>query len=318
VNYNTMPAPFVVQPTLTSITIAYSNGKLIADDVMPRVPVDKQDFKYTKYTKEDTFTVPDTKVGRLSKPNQVDWSASEALASTRDYGLETGIPMADILAAQGTPVSPEQRATEQLTDLVLLDREIRVSNLVFNAASYNANNKVTLAGVTQWSDYTNSNPISAILTACDAMLVRPNVLVLSRAVWTVISQHPKIVAAAFPLGGNASVGGGYVSREALANLLELDEIIVGEGWVNTAKKGQAPNIVRVWGKHAALIYRNALTQDTKGMSFGVTAQWGERIAGTMTDPDMGLRGGVKVRIGESVKEVILADDLGYFFQNAVA
>jgi hypothetical protein len=32
----------------------------------------------------------------------------------------------------------------------------------------------------------------------------------------------------------------------------------------------------------------------------------------------GLAGGTKVRVGESVQEVITANDVGYFFENAVA
>ncbi len=42
------------------------------------------------------------------------------------------------------------------------------------------------------------------------------------------------------------------------------------------------------------------------------------MAGRREDPDIGLRGGVRVRVGESVKELIVANDLGYYFENAVA
>ena len=73
-------APFVVQPHLTAIAIAYQNAAMIADAALPRVPVTGSTFKYTIYDKRDTFTVPDTKVGRTSRPNEVDWHASEAAA----------------------------------------------------------------------------------------------------------------------------------------------------------------------------------------------------------------------------------------------
>ena len=100
---------------------------------------------------------------------------------------------------------------------------------------------------------------------------------------------------------------------------QLDEILVGEGWVNTARRGQAPTLARVWGKHCALLYRDGMA-DTRGgrTTFGFTAQWGERIAGSIPDKDIGLRGGERVRVGESVAELITAGDLGYFLQDAVA
>ncbi|EHF7717022.1 phage capsid protein, partial [Salmonella enterica] len=59
--------------------------------------------------------------------------------------------------------------------------------------------------------------------------------------------------------------------------------------------------------------------DTQGgVTFGFTAQFGSRVSGSIPDPDMGMRGGQRVRVGESVRELIVAQDCGYFFQNAVS
>ncbi|SUB36576.1 Uncharacterised protein [Pasteurella multocida] len=49
-----------------------------------------------------------------------------------------------------------------------------------------------------------------------------------------------------------------------------------------------------------------------------TAQFGTREVREIEDKDMGYRGGVRVRVGESVKELITAPDLGYFFENVIA
>jgi hypothetical protein len=104
----------------------------------------------------------------------------------------------------------------------------------------------------------------------------------------------------------------------MADQLELVEIYVGDAWINTAAPGQAATVSRAWGKHTAFLVRNQEADTQGGISFGMTAQWGDRVAGTIVDPDMGLRGGERVRAGESVKELITANDLGYFVQNAVA
>ncbi len=310
-----MKAPFPIEPSLTAIALAYTNERFIADAVLPRTPVARQEFKYNKYALADAFTIPNTLVGRKSKPTEVEFGATEASDFTRDYGLEDAIPVADIENAAGR-FDPVGRATSLLTDLVLLDREKRTADLVFNPASYATGNKVTLAGVNQWSD-ANSDPIKAIQDAMDAMVMRPSVAVFGRAVFSVLSRHQKIVAAAYPLGGNAAQGG-TVTREAIARVLELEEVLVGEGWYNSAKPGQNPTMVRLWGKHAALLVRNKEVTTVGGVSFGYTAEWGNRLAGRREDPDIGLRGGIRVRVGESVKELIVANDLGYFFENAVA
>jgi len=316
-------APFVVQPHLTAITLAYRNQNLVADRVLPRVPVESELFKWSKYDKGDGFTVPDTRVGRKSQPNKIDWHATEQNDSTNDYGLDDEIPAKDVKAAmsvkatQGVmPIDPIARSTELLTELINLDREKRVADLVFNANSYASSNKATLSGGSRWDDYANSNPVSAILDAMDSMIVRPNKLVLGRAVWTKLRQHPKVVNAFFGVVANA----GTVMPQYLAELLEIEEVIIGEGFINTAKKGQTPTLTRVWGKSAALIYQPAVISSPQGqLCYGFTAQYGSRIAGTIdNDPDIGLLGGTRVRVGEMVKEVIAANDTGYLFQTAIS
>lgn len=306
-------APFPIQPDLTGIAIAYRNGRLIADDVLPRVPVNVQDFKYLKYALADGFTIPDTKVGRRGKPNEVEFSAVELSASTSDYGLDDPVPQSDIDHA---PINydPLGRATESTTDLILLDRESRAATLVFDSNQYAAANKSTLSGTSQWSDFTNSDPIAAILSAMDSMIMRPNAMVIGQAVYTKLRTHPKVVQAFY---GNAATAG-VVPRSFVAQLLELQDVYVGEGWLNSAKKGQTTSLARVWGKHCVLYYRNLQADTRRGMAFGYTAQWGDRIAGTIPDSSIGLRGGQRVRVGESVKEIISANDLGYMFINAVA
>ncbi|MGH8568783.1 MAG: phage capsid protein [Gammaproteobacteria bacterium] len=306
-------APFPVQPYLTAIAIAYRNPVLIADEVLPRVPVGVQDFKYLKHNLADGFTIPDTKVGRRAKPNEVEFQATETSASTQDYGLDDPVPQADIDNAPPN-YDPLMRATEGVTDLILLDREKRTADLVFDAAQYATANKTTLSGLSQWSDFTNSDPIAAILNALDGTVMRPNIAVLGQAVYTKLRTHPKVVQAFY---GNAATAG-VVPREFLAQLLEFDAVLVGQGWLNTAKKGQAVSLARVWGKHCALLYRDRLADANRGVTFGFTAEWGGRVAGSQSDPDIGLRGGQRVRVGESVKELLTANDLGYLFTNAVA
>jgi hypothetical protein len=198
----------------------------------------------------------------------------------------------------------------------MLDREKRVADLLFGAANYAAANKTTLAGATQWSDAT-SDPIKAIQDAMDTMVMRPTVAVLGRATFSALSRHPKIVAAAYPLGGNADKGG-TVARAAIAEVLELEELLVGEGWYNSAKPNQPPTMVRLWGDFAAFIVRNKQVSTVGGVSFGYTAEWGTRVGGSREDPDIGLRGGVRLRIGESLKELLVANDLGYLFSDTVA
>jgi hypothetical protein len=315
-------AAFPLNPALTAIAIGYRNPdiNLIADRVLPRLPTAKK-FAYTIYNAAQGYSVPNTKVGRKSEPTMADFGGTLQNGECVDYGLDDLVPNDEIKAwedmpkpSSGGPLSPLSISTMMLTGLVELDREVRVANQVFNTSNFAAGNQATLSGTSQWSDYVNSNPLNALLFALDQTLIRPNKLVLGQQAWTGLRQHPKIVNAVFRTPQNS----GSVPKEALAELLEIDEVIVGTGFVNTAKKGQAPNYVRVWGKHAALLSVSLAAAQAMQPTFGFTAQWGTRIAGDIPEPKAGLRGGTRVRSGESVQEVITCTDAGYFFQNCIA
>lgn len=306
--------PFPIDPKMTAIAIAYRNPDvaLIADEVLPITPT-AQEFKHLVYALANGFTVPDLKVGRKSRPNEIEFSATEVKNTVEDYGLDDLVPNEDI-EADNQGVDPLGTATMFLSNLINLGREQRVANLVFNAATYPAGNQATLAGVTQWSDQANSDPVKAIGDALDVPVMRPNIAVFGQSTWTALRRHPKIVQAVF---GTAQ-GAGMVSRESFAGLFELQQVLVGQGFINTAKKGQAVANARVWGKHAAFIYRDRAAGPQGGVTFGYNARFGDKFAGTIDEPTKGLKGCQLVRVGERTKEVIAANDLAYFFQNAVA
>jgi hypothetical protein len=318
--------PFVIVPSIISIAVAYSQAGLIADGVFPRVPVLTEAFRYLKYNIADSFNAPDTRVGRKGKPNELEFGSTEVTDQVFDEALDFPVPNADIeawqrasAAASGPTalvgmVDPLMNGAELVMQAVANRREFRAATLATTLANYAVPNRQTLAGVTQWSDYVNSDPIRAIMDAFDSMIMRPNIGWMGQRVATVLRQHPRICKAVF--GNNTDAG--IVPIRALADLLELEQIYVGNARVNTAKPGQAPVLNRCWGLDAGFCYRNMSANTRGGVTFGMTAEYGDKIGGTIEDADIGARGGQRVRTGESVKELITANDLGYLFKNAVA
>lgn len=309
----TNKAPFPLDPVLIAIAIAYRNPVYIADLVLPRVQVGKQEFKYWEFPVGEAFNAPDSAVGRRSAPNEVELTATELESSTKDYALDDPIPQADIDNAPAN-YKPVDRAVRQLADYIALGREVRTAALVFAQASYAADKRVALVGNDQFSDFEHSDPVEVISEALDKPLVRPNTMTLGQPAWSKLSRHPKIVKA---INGNEG-DTGIVRRQAVADLFELQNIHVGQHRLNTAKKGQVANLQQVWGKHISLTYIDPNADTNGGMTFGFTAQWGTRISGQESDSKIGMRGGQRVRVGESVRELIVAKDAGYLIENAVA
>lgn len=315
-------AAFVINPELTAISVGYHNPdySLIADQVMPRVPT-AETFKWTRYASAQAYTVPPTEVGRKSEPNIVTFDGDDVTDSVKDYGLDDPVPQRDIDSfnampkpANGGPIPPTQLATMMLTNLIDLAREQRVAATVFDAANFATAMQQTLSGTSQWSDYSNSNPLSDLLAALDQPLIRPNTLTVSQPVWTTLRQHPKIVQAIY----KTYQGAGTVTKQMLADILEIKQVLVGESRVNTARRGQAASFSRVWGNNAALTYSSELGAQTFQPTWGWTAQFGAKFAGEIQEPRKGLKGSVTVRVGEQVKEVVAAPDAGYLFQAVIA
>lgn len=318
-------APFPVDPTRTAIAIAYTNPDvaLIADEVCPvqGAPIGTKSFTYYTYPLETGFVVPETTVGRKGRPNELEYEASEASGTCVDYGLDAPIPMDDITQAQasraqgGYAYDPVNHAVEQLTNAIRLDRERRVAALAFDAASYPDTNKTVLSGTGQFSDYTNSDPLPLLLDALDTTLGgRPNQAVMGSAVWSKLRRHPKLVKAI-----GSTTGEGVITRQQLADLLEIGRVLVGAAYVNSARRGQTPALTRVWGKSLLLQYIDRTATNAGGLTHMLTVQYGTRMAGVIDDPHAGgLRGGRRVRVGESVKELIIGARTSYLFADAVA
>jgi hypothetical protein len=306
-------SPLIIVPSLSAVAIKYRQSNFIADKVMPRVTVDTQEFIYAKDRMSEWITPVETFVGRTGLVNQLSSSKQDpTYLATRDQGLDEPVPNRD--SQTGPHESALMRATQRVMSLVELRREQRVAAMAATAGNYTFS--TTLSGTSQWSDKVNSNPLNDLLTYLDMPFMRPNKIVMGRAVWTQLSQHPKMIEAAFWAGAQA----GKVTLQQVAELLEVDEIIVGSGFYNAAVKGQAIAQTRLWGKFCAGIYQSEADQidPQGGNSWGFTAQFGQRIAGTIVDPNIGMLGGVKVRAGESVREVIPAPEFGFLISGAVA
>lgn len=308
-----MATPFVADSRLTAIALGFRNSGFIADEIAPRVDVPTSSFRWSEFSTEDTFNIPNTMVGRKGVPNKVEFTATEKTDSVVDYGLSDDIPQDDIDKAAGHPaIDPEGRAAMKLAELIALDREKRVANAVMNASSYN--NKAVITAGDKWTADT-SKPIAQISDSLLVPLVRPNTLVLGRAEAMALRRNKQIVRSY-----NGTTGeDGLVPLEFIRQMFDLERIIVGESRFNAARKGQSMSLTQLWTGGAALLYIKPAAQLQDDVTFMLTAQWQGRIAtrNVKKPGQLGLRGGVEIVVGESIKEVLVSKEAGYFLQGVV-
>ncbi len=312
-----MPEPkdIHVDAVLSQISLQYRNEALIWDQVLPPLKVNKRSDVYYIYNKDERFRIPSDAIGPKSQANEVDYSVTTGNYSVKDHALSDFVSRAERDNAD-QPLNPDVDAAEFISNLLWLAQEKRVADLAFVAASYPVGNKVTLSGTDQWNDETNSNPLDDILTGLDAAFIRPNVMVLGGLVFTQIRKHPKILDA---IKGRTGVAprGGIVSAQDLADLFEISKVLIGRSKYNTARKGQTASYAKLWGKHSALLHV-VQRPSVRSITFGLTFQEMQMQTQRIPEPKRGIKGGDLIITAWNTDEKIVASDVGYFIENAIA
>jgi len=297
-----------IDPLLTSISVAYKNDMYVAEQILPVLGSRKVSGKYYKYDKANLRPV-DSLRGMGTEAKEVGYGMEISTPFVcLDHALKEIVP--DELKDQAeTPMNPEIDATENVTEKLLIEKELALSTYMANTA--NLTNNTTLSGVSQWSDFENSDPIDDIETGIESVrskiLHAANTLVLGQEVWNKLKHHPDLIERIkYTQRGKMSLG-------ALADLVDVDRVIVASaGYVGT-NEGQSEVLSYIWGKHAWLTYVTK-TPGIKKVSFGYHMNHKKSVDKWY---DKG-REGVRVRVHDFYTREIVTVDAAYLIKDAVA
>jgi hypothetical protein len=293
-------------PLMTEVSLQYGPTGHIADQVLPPVRVTLEDGQYLVYDKS-RFNTPEAQRRPRSRYKEIDWKFSKDAYHAEEYGLESRI---DDRERDNSPdaLGLDTTTTEILTDNILNNRERRVANLVLNTSNVTQN--TTLAGAAQWSDASGGDPIGVSITAQTTIQAStgftPNTAVMGFKVWQQLRNNPKITAF---LGDTEQL-----TKQRLAQILGVEEVLVGTVLYNTAKAGQTAVLGDVWGKDVLFFYREPRPQQRRpsfGYRFFTQALRAFRWRDTPVNCDV-------IRVNEIRAEKIVAASLGYLVKAAVA
>jgi hypothetical protein len=295
---------------LTNISIQFQAAPdgYLADMVLPPVPVQKESAAYWIYDKS-RMDAPDSKRAPRSEYNRIDWNVSTDTYLCEQYGLEGEIDDEERKNA-AAPLDLDVDTTEIVTDMVLNNRELRVVNLVLSTAVVTQN--TTLAGANQWSDPA-SDPLGDVKTGRTTIYTgapgyTPNTMVIGYLVFEALKLHPDIKEIV------KYTERAIITRQILAAVFEVDELLVGKVTRRTSKEGLADAFGDVWGKDALLFYKEN-RPTLKRASFGYQMRQNDlrvfRYREDKRDTDV-------IRVNEKQDEKIVSAGLGYLIKAAVA
>ena len=319
-----------VNAPLTNVSVAYiqSANDFIASKVFPNIPVQKQSDRYYVYNRGD-FNRDEME---LRAPGAESAGSGYTLDNTPTYfadrwGIHKDIPD-EMRANADAALNPDREATIFVTTKALIRREklfvgkffktgVWATDITGVAATPTGNQRL------QWNDAA-SNPIVDVRDGKRAVRqstgFEPNKLVLGRAVYDKLVDHPLIIdrvkygqTAGAPAKGTLA---------ALAALFEIDEILVMNAIENTAKEGQTAAHNFIGGKHCLLCHSAqapGLMTPSAGYTFSWTGLMGNGIEGNRIRQFRLEREGVdRVEIDMCMDLKAVGIDLGYFFSGIVA
>ena len=308
-----------VDQPLSNLAVEYRNLAFIADQACPVVMVDKKSDVYFVYSQKDRFTRPKTMRGPKDKANEVDWSVTTASYTAIDYALAEFLPDS-IISNSDSPLTPRAKTVNQLQDLIIMDREIRVASLLTTAGNYGSSYKTTLTGDNQFSSGSTSDPIGVIDTGKAACFFDPNVMIMGRTVYDTLKRHPQLLD---HVKGGATTGDpAKVGLQQMAELFEVERILVGRAKYNTANKGQTASFSDIWGDYIVLAYIDPAPQ-LIGVTAFKTFTWRQMATElgyavrSWRDESRG-GGGEQIEVQTSYDEVCVCSDLAYLISDTIA
>lgn len=208
------PSGLYVDPILTNFAVGFQDQQLFAKTLAPITTVNTESGRYRVFDRSDWIIFrsrrePGTVANEVSGRK---WSEDEF--KTQEHSLQAPIYDEELqqLQSQGglanavfggaLSIDPERDATALVTRSLLLELEQKVSGIYRDVSNYPVNHTVTLAGATQFSDYTGgvastSNPIAVIRAAVQRLHLDtglwPTDMIQPFDAIGIIEEHPRVV-----------------------------------------------------------------------------------------------------------------------------
>jgi hypothetical protein len=324
------PGDVHVNAPLTNISVAFlqNANNFVASRVFPNIPVSKQSDRYYTYDRGD-FNRDEM---RERAPSTESSGGGYTLDNTPTYyapvyAFHKDIPD-EVRANADAALNPDREATAFVTHKALIKREKLFVSKFFagglwtndwDGVSSNASGNQVL----QWND-ANSTPIENVRdakrTIAQSTGFEPNKLVLGRAVYDALLDHPDVIDRI--KYGQTAGAPAMAGQDTLARLLGVDEVVVMNAIENTATEGAASSHAFIGGKKALLCYAATapgLMTPTAGYTFSWTGLLGSGAEGNrIRSFRMEHIKSDRVEIEMAFDQKLVSADLGFFWDSIVA
>jgi hypothetical protein len=299
---------------LSNVAIAFKPEGMIAHQIAPIVTVNKQSDGFYIWTLDDGFRTEEDDRAPGTEANVVTRNVSSDTYYAKNRALKDRLPYEDIANADAGFIFTERSArAEFVTSKLLLNWEVRVASQCTSTSNVGSSSTVASA----WSDYDNSDPLGDIDTGINnvegAIGYRPNRVVIGGDAWNNMKQNATLISRIY--GQQTGAKGRLVQPAQVANILEVDEVLIGRAFQNTSEEGQTAALSRIWGDHV-LIHYTPKTARKDTPAFMYSFRWGKVMNMTAQVHQLPRAKAEEVEVGYYQDEKITFANAGYLLTNA--
>lgn len=304
-----------VDVALSNVAIAYKPEGMIAELLCPVVSVPKQSDAYYIWSQADMFRTEDDKRAAGTEANKITRSISSGTFFADNYALKDNIPYEDIENADaGFLFTTRQSRVEFIKTKLLLNMEYRIAMQCTSTSNVGSSTTVGSA----WTTYTatKSDPYANVNTIIDNVYdstgFRPNRVLFGEYAWRHFRRHADIIDLVY---GNVDKGRSarVVTREQAAALFEVEQVLVGGAYYNTADEGQSASLSQIWNDNVLAYYAPMKAAKDKP-SFMYGFRWNKLMNMQAKIYQRERASAEEVQLGYYQDEVITAKALGFLLK----
>lgn len=293
-------------------------NNFIAMRAFPQISVAKQGDLYYEFDRDDFF-----RDDAQERADGTESAGSGYALSTNPYFARVYAYHKDVSDRQRAnadeAVGPDRSATQFVAHKHLIRRERDFVTTFISPSVWTTD----VTPGTLW-DAASSTPIEDIRTGQrtvqESTGFRPNKMIMGRDVWDALLDNDDLLSRIN--GGATTQLPAMVMREIVAQILELEEILVMDSIFTSSVSGDATPTRSFIGSNDALLYFAPATAGLEDVTAGATFNW----TGLMGNTGNGFR--IKRFRMENLEadriegqmafdHLVIGADLGYFFENVV-
>ena len=259
----------VVDPILSNHARGYSNAEHVGHLLFPNVGIPLRGMRRLEFGKE-AFRLYQTRRAPGGATKRVQFGYDGAPIALEQHALEGKVAWEHMEDAAKVPgIDLGRGAVNMVLDVINLTREVHQGSQARNAASYDDNHKLALAGAAMWSDYSGaSNPHGDMTDAKEAVRATigryPNTAVIGPKVFNALQEHPALKEK-FKYTSSESI-----TAEMMAKYFDLAKVGVGASVYLPEDAEDDDEFVDIWGNDVVLAYVPQANQNWQVPSYGYT------------------------------------------------